>query len=100
MLRVNALAKIPCPNLDKIPTERINKVAEVFDEISMLELLPACQAHSDEVRNKIDQAVIKMLDIDPVKASDTIKSLRWLWCNEPTVHGCNRKALKLLEREE
>ena len=96
MLRVNALVKIPCPNLDKISTERIDKAVEVFDEISTMKLRPACQSHADSVRQNIDRAVINMLGLGQGKTLETINNLQSLWCNEPSVHGCNRKALKLL----
>jgi len=95
--QIKALAMIPCPRLDQLPEFRLEQAARTFDELSELQLLPACQAHTDEVRKKIDHAVIELIDLHGNKISETIHTLRWLWCNEPSVHGQNRKALARLK---
>lgn len=95
--QVKALAGIPCPGLDQIPKTRLEQAAAAFDEFSTQSLLPACQSHADEVREKIDHTVLKMLDLTGNNIPETVATLRWLWCNEPSVHGQNREALALLE---
>ena len=95
--QMKALSMIPCPRLDQLTEHHLNQAAKTFDELGNQTLLPACQAHADPVRKKIDLAVLNMLDLNEEKNSKTINTLRWLWCNEPSVHGQNRKALSLLE---
>ena len=94
--QMKALAKIPCPRLDQIPEARLERAVQVFDDLSDQELLPACQAHVDKVRKRVDLAVLAMLNLDQAETVNTLKTLRWLWCSEPTVHGQNRKAVALL----
>ncbi len=98
--QVKALSAIPCPDLIHISNAKRNLACKVFDQISQETLRPACQAHADPVRKKIDQAVLEMLNLDDNKISKTVNTLRWLWCNEPSVHGQNRKALALLEKNK
>lgn len=95
--QMKALANIPCPRLDQIPKARLDQAALTFDALSNKELLPACQAHTDKVRKKMDQAVLEMLNLNHGEIPQTLKNLRWLWCNEPSVHGQNQKALILLK---
>ena len=96
--QMKALANIPCPRLDQIPEIRLEQAVLAFDELSDKELGPACQAHADEVRKKIDQAALEMLNLNRGKIPATLKTLRWLWCNEPSVHGQNQKAIALLKQ--
>jgi len=96
MLKVNALAKIPCPSIDQISEERLDIATEKFDALSKMTLLPACQAHKDDVRKEIDDAVVQMLGLDMHGIVIVIEQLRWLWCNEPSVRGTNKDALKAL----
>ena len=98
--QMKALTNIPCPRLDKIPETQLECAAQVFDKLSDKELLPACQAHADEVRKIIDQVVLKMLNLNGDEIHNILSTLRWLWCNEPSVHAQNRKALTLLEENE
>jgi len=94
---MKALSMIPCPRLDQLTESQLNQAAKTFDELAKHTLLPPCQAHVDPVRKKIDLAVLNMLELDHQEA---INMLRWLWCNEPSVHGQNRKALSLLQHTE
>ena len=95
--RIKAISNLPCPRLDEISEARLRIAEDKFDEISQREFLPACQAHADEERKIIDQAVVEMLSLDPGKAIPVITMLRLHWCQEPTVHGNNKKAVELLE---
>ena len=94
-VQIGALKKIPCPNLLRLNGDRLDGAAKAFDELARLELRPACQAHCDPVRKRIDEAVCELLSIPP-KWNDTIDQLRIAWCAEPSVHGNNKTALKLL----
>ena len=93
--QIGALRNIPCPRFDHLPNNILKKAAKDFDKLADKELLPACQAHTDDIRNAIDESVIRLLQLKP-QAKDFISDLRNLWCREPSVHGNNREALKAL----
>ena len=67
--------------------ERFAKVDEIFDRFKTQEFLPANEAYRDDVRIKLDEAVLlDLLGLD----SDILESLdllRHKWCSEPSVHG-------------
>ena len=94
--QVGAIKKIPCPRLDKLGTEELNEAATAFDAVASQVLLPACQAHADEVRIAIDEAIVRLFGWEE-SALHIIADLRALWCREPSVHGNNKTALPLLE---
>lgn len=96
--QLKALSGIPCPRLDQMPATQLEQAAAVFDRLSSEPLLPACQAHADDVRKQIDSAVLEMLNLPGDTTPAIIETLRWLWCNEPSVHGQNKKALHSLKR--
>lgn len=91
-----ALRTIPCPNLEGLEQHQLAIAAAVFDELRTQVLLPACQAHADPVRRKIDSAVVKMLSLSS-NAATAIPIVRWLWCNEPSVHAHNKAALRKIQ---
>ena len=95
--QIGALKQIPCPRLDRLSNAALDQAVADFDLLSKTDMLPACQAHGDDARIAIDEAVIRMLEL-PDQAIDTIATLRYLWCNEPSVHGWNQRALQQLER--
>lgn len=94
--QIEALKKIPCPKLDSLGDEALNFAADAIGELEALVLQPANQAHVDDHRKEIDAAVVRMLGW-PEEALDVISDLRKLWCAEPSVHGNNRQAVKLLK---
>ena len=96
--QIGALRQIPAPNLARLPSAKLEKAAKSFDEMAKLELKPACQAHCDENRKRIDEAVCEMLSL-PKSLEKTIAKLRDAWCAEPSVHGNNKTALKLLKKQ-
>ena len=93
--QIGALKKIPCPNLARLPAGWL-AVVLAFDELSKLPLQPACQAHGDENRKRIDEAVCEMLGLSGMRT--TIKQLRYAWGREPGVHGENKTAKRLLNK--
>lgn len=94
--QIGALKKIPCPDLARLPLSQLERAARLFDELAKITLKPACQAHCDENRWRIDAVVCETLF--PPKAKKTIAQLRQLWCAETSVHGDNKKALRLLKK--
>ena len=94
--QIGAVRKMPCPKLDQLASERLDEAAETFDRLYDKTLLPACQAHADNVRQEIDYAVLKMLGLEG--GQQTVDTLRWLWCHEPSVHGRDKTAVKMLDQ--
>ena len=94
--QVGAIKKMPFPRLDRLDDTVLDTASKSFDGLSTHKLRPACQAHVDEVRHRIDDAVTGMLGL-PDGVSNELDNLRMLLCKEPTVHGHNKDALKLLE---
>ena len=94
--QIGALKKIPCPKLDELEEEALEFAASAIGEIEALALQPANRAHADDHRQQIDAAVIRMLGW-PDEALEVVSDLRKLWCAEPSVHGGNKAAVKLLK---
>ena len=94
--QIQALKQVPCPMLDRLDDAGLAAAAGFFDRHAKVNLLPACQAHRDKARARMDNAVIEMLNL-PDGAIAAVDKLRILWCNEPSVHGRARNALSLLD---
>ena len=96
--QVNDIRKIPTPDFAQLPDSAIDRAVSRFDDLSKETLLRACQSHADDVRQKIDDAVIELFDL-PNEAKDIVNLLGKMWCLEPTVHGGNLKALAKLREK-
>lgn len=94
-VQVGAIAQIPCPRFEDLSGQTLDCVVASFNELAKKNLLPACQSHIDVNRTSIDSKVIELLDL-PEKAKAVSSTLRSLWCHEPSVHGKNQAALRLL----
>ena len=94
-LQVGAIRKVPCPRFGVLDDTTLDVVAADFDRLAALDMKPACQAHADEVRRQIDEAVLRMFGLGG-KLIEDIDDMRLLLCSEPTVHGHNKTALQLL----
>lgn len=99
MTQIGAIRKMPCPCFADLSDDVLDFAVCAFDSLKESVLLPACQVHVDVVRDEIDQAVIDMLGL-PKDTIKDIRILRRLWCEEPSVHGGNKIALKLLKEKE
>lgn len=97
--QVKALSKIRCPNFSQLSEEILRRAGVKFDALAKLELLPACQAHADGNRHRLDHAVIEMFGLGD-EGLRAIETLRDLWCSEPSVHGGNRAALESLRERD
>ena len=110
-VQVNAIKKIPVPDLSKLPRESLESASRAFDELCDCELRPAGQVHADETRKAIDRAVLGMFGFLDPRAWQSVPSgsegrsgilrsiadIRDEFSNEPQIHGYNRQALSLLE---
>ena len=94
--QVTALKAMRCPNFSQLDECTLDLAAQTFDAISTSILMPACQAHVDNVRMELDDAVMDILSLSSAVRS-SIDKLRTLWCHEPSVHGWNREAVSKLQ---
>ena len=95
--QVGAISDMPSPRIDLLDEQKLSQAAQSFRELSYKPLSAACRAHMDDTRKQIDDAVLDMLGINSSEVARVIDDMRWLWCNEPSVHGNNRAALRALE---
>lgn len=94
--QIDALKQIPVPRLDLLEDPALDRAAAFFDWVRTQRLAPACQAHCDPARSSIDGAVVDLLGL-PAEARVAAVKLRRLWCEEPSVHGRNQRAVALLD---
>ena len=95
--QVGAIKQIPIPRLDLLGDSALDRGAAFFEAIRTARLAPACQTHCDPVRASIDEAVVALFGLPP-GAIAFAGRLRRLWCEEPSVHGWNQRAVALLEQ--
>lgn len=98
-MQVGAIRKVPCPRLDMLDDAVLDAAAADFDRLAASDMKPACQAHADETRRRVDEVVLRMFGFDGELINE-IDDARLLLCSEPTVHGHNRTALRLLAEKE
>lgn len=94
---ISTIRTIPIPDFRFLNAEKIALAEEEFNRLKEFELMPVCRAHVDPIRQKIDRSVVRLFDLPEVDALDSIGMLRNWWCTEPSVHGNNTTALKLLK---
>lgn len=82
--QIRALGRIPCPRLDRLGDGELDLAAAAFDALAAKKLLPACRAHEDKTRGKIDAAVVTMLGL-PETAHEVVAEIRLHWCREPSI---------------
>lgn len=94
--QIGAIKNVPCADFSSLTDAGLDFGSKQFKQLANSKLLPACQAHADPVRKKIDRAVLRLLGIEAEEIH--LNELRLMWCSEPSVHGHNRTALRLLAR--
>ena len=94
---MDAIKKIPCPDLTRLPESKLDIASDFFNALSTAEMLPACQSYRDKSRQAIDNAVVELFSLGE-QGKGALRTIQWLWCNEPSVHGQNQTALQLLEQ--
>lgn len=95
--QINAIKKIPCPNLSLLDKRTLGQATEDYFRLSSKSLLPACLACVDPVRFEIDEAVLRMLEL-PSEYFRVLENLRNWWCTEPSVHGYKKETLSKLSK--
>ena len=69
-----------------LPAKRLNRAKKDFDLIAQKDMLPVACLNKDPVREEIDEAIIRLLDL-PTTASGAFKDLRKRLSREPTITG-------------
>ena len=99
-MQIRALEGLPVPDFaaDSKAGERARSVArQRFAGLSVVELQPVSYAFQDERRGEIDDAALAMLGLaDEQGARGALAELRRLWCEEPAVHGGNKRIMRAL----
>ena len=84
---VRAIPDIPVLDFSKLSEEQIQAAVQIYDDLSEETMLPANEAHRDEVRQELDRRIItEVLRLDK-EAVEQLAILRNQWCMEPTVTG-------------
>ena len=110
LTQVGTIRTMPVPDLARLPPERLQEASHEFDRLKRRRLLPACQAHADPIRTRLDDAVLALLGLtepDGIEAFSggtglrgtvrrAAESLRNAFSREPQIHGKNSKALESL----
>ena len=86
-LTIKTLPSLPMLDMKLLRASQIEQAQQIFEEFASRDFLPAHQAHLDETRRNLDEAVL----IDLLGLSDAVLEplsvLREQWANEPSVHG-------------
>ena len=73
--------------MTRLTRTQLDLMAETFDRVKKLPLLPANEAWRDRIRAELDRRVLEdVLGLDE-GATETVRSLCNRWCLEPTVQG-------------
>ena len=84
---VTAIPAIPTLDVTALSSEKIKQAADIYDDFSQLQMLPANEAFKDETRQDLDRRILtEVLDLAPESLTQ-LDILRQQWCREPTVSG-------------
>ena len=74
-------------DVTRLSRMQLDLMAETFDQVKGLPLLPANEAWRDRIRAELDRRVLEdVLALDE-RATESVRSLCNRWCQEPTVQG-------------
>ena len=83
MARHSSLKKLPCPDFNVLPKNKIIQASEKLDELKNKYLMPGSRMHLDTVRHEIDQAIIDLFDWEI--SDQELTDLRNQLVNEPSI---------------
>ena len=78
---------MPVVNLDQLDSDKVKKLADVFDDFAEKPLKPANEAYNDIVREQLDEALLCDALGLPASVLEPLITVRYQWCCEPSVHG-------------
>ena len=83
MARHSSLKKLPCPDFNVLPKNKILQASKQLDELKTKPLLPGSRMHLDTVRHQIDQTIIDLFDWEI--SDQELTDLRNQLVNEPSI---------------
>ena len=84
---VTSIRTMPTLDVTQLSEDQLQTAEAIFDEIKILNFLPANEAYRDETRKLLDRRVLIDLLNLPETVLEPLDLLRLKWCNEPSVHG-------------
>ena len=74
-------------DVTRLSRTQLDLMAETFDQVKELPLMPANEAWRDRIRAELDRRALEhVLGLDE-RATESVRSLCNRWCQEPTVQG-------------
>ena len=92
IMPVRAIRTLPWLKVTDLTSRALDAAVAIFDDLKNQTLLQARNAYCDEVRQEIDERLLRHVLLLPRDASDGLALLRRKWCSEPTVHGGHEPA--------
>ena len=89
-LTISRLPSLPVLDPRSLTEGQLGRAEAIFDEFKGQSLLPANEAWGDDVRRRLDRAVLVDLLELPEDIMEPLDLLRQQWCAEPSVHGGKR----------
>lgn len=97
-LSVSTLGNIPVIDPRQLTEAEIGTLGGIFEVFSKRKLRPAAEAHKDEVRQELDEAILcdslqlhTKAGITREDFLEALSLLRGQWCSEPSVHAKRKK---------
>ena len=87
VLTISKLPALTVLDAGSLTPPQIDMAQTIFREFEGLDLLPANEAWRDDVRQRLDRAVLVDLLMLPEDIMEPLALLRRQWCAEPSVHG-------------
>ena len=88
------IKNIPVLDVAKLSHRQLTLMAETFNEVRELPLLPANEAWRDVIRAELDRRVLEDVLGLGEEATELARSLCNRWCREPTVQGRKGRVVK------
>ena len=91
-LTISALPELLVLDPRSVAGDKLERVAEIFENLRGRPLLPANEAFRDQVRVDLDRALLGRVLKLPEEALEALDTVRRQWCSEPSVHDGKRTA--------
>lgn len=82
-ITISRLPELPVLDVRELDPQQLRLAETIFDRFRGREFMPANQAHQDQARHALDQAVLAELLKFDQDVLDRVAILRDQWCREP-----------------
>ena len=86
-LSIGRVEEIPVLDVRRLDGAQLTECEEIYSRFRLRDFLPANEAYRDDARMDLDRAVVCEVLGMPDSSLDSLDTLRYQWCAEPTVHG-------------